>query len=44
MLLKQNEANLAAGRPYQQVTEMEFPDGPVKGIHDQFDIRRERCT
>ena len=35
---KQNEANLAAGQPYQQVTEMEFPDGPVKGIHDQFDI------
>ena len=35
---KANEANLAAGRPYQQVTEMEFPDGPVKGIHDQFDL------
>ena len=35
---KMNEGNIAEGRPYQQVTEMEFPDGPVKGIHDQFDI------
>ena len=35
-IAKANEDNIANGRPFQTADELEF-EGPVKGIHDQFD-------
>ena len=33
---QKNQANIAEGKPFQTVDELEF-EGPVKGIHDSFD-------